>query len=77
MYGFLQLENLAAVQHAARTIELLGEKALPILPAVQDCDDRMKIIRPPGTSPIVVDPEKDKAMFVLFSTEAFLRDHSQ
>jgi hypothetical protein len=71
----LDLENLAAVQHAARTIELLGDKALATLPAVRDCDTRMKVIRPPGTSPIVVDPEKDKAMFILFSTEAFLKRH--
>jgi N-sulfoglucosamine sulfohydrolase len=68
----LEEENLAAVQHAARTIELLGERAKPILPAVAACDARMKVIRPPGTSPIVVDPVKDKAMFVIFSTEAFL-----
>jgi hypothetical protein len=36
----------------------------------------MKIIRPPGTSPVVVQPDKDAAMFILFSTEAFLRDNS-
>jgi len=69
----LKEENLAAVQHAARTIELLGEKAIAALPAVAACDVRMKVIRPPGTSPIIVDPEKDKAMFVGFSTEAFLK----
>lgn len=65
-------EDLIAVQHAARAIELLGEKAIEALPAVQACDDRMKRIRPPGTSPVVVDPEKDQAMFVGFSTEAFI-----
>lgn len=69
----LSLENLAAVQHAARTIELLGEKAIAALPAVVTCDARMKVIRPPGTSPIIVDTEKDKAMFVGFSTEAFIK----
>ncbi len=68
----LEEENLAAVQHAARVIELLGEKAKAALPAVAACDARMKAIRPPGTSPVVVDPKKDKAMFVAFSTEAFL-----
>ncbi len=68
----LESENLAAVQHAARAIELLGEKAITALPAVAACDARMKVIRPPGTSPIVVDPVLDKAMFVGFSTEAFL-----
>ncbi len=72
----LESQNLAAVQHAARCIELLGAKAKPILPAVKECDKRMKIIRPPGTSPVVVQPDKDAAMFILFSTEAFLRDNS-
>lgn len=69
----LEEEDLAAVQHAARAVELLGEKALAALPAVAACDARMKAIRPPGTSPVVVDPEKDGAMFVGFSTEAFLK----
>lgn len=66
-------ENLSVVQHAARVIELLGEKAIPLLDAVRECDRRMKIIRPPDTSPVVVQPDKDMAMFVGFSTEAFLR----
>ena len=72
----LENENLAAVQHAARTIELLGEAARAAIPAVKACDARMKVIRPPGTSPVVVQPDKDAAMFVLFSTEAFLRKHA-
>jgi hypothetical protein len=65
--------NLAAVQHAARKIELLGEQALSAVPAMQACDRRMKRIRPPDTSPFVVDPDMDSAMFVLFSTEPFLK----
>ncbi len=69
----LEDQDLAAVQHAARTIELLGERAITALPAVAACDARMKRIRPPGTSPVIVDPEKDQAMFVGFSTEAFLK----
>ena len=68
----LEEKNLAAVQHAARTIELLGKKAKAALSAMKACDVRMKVIRPPGTSPIIVDPKKDAAMFVIFSTEAFL-----
>ncbi len=68
----LEEENLAAVQHAARSIELLGDRARAALPAVKACDKRMKGIRPPGTSPVVVDPQKDMAMFVIFSTEAFI-----
>jgi hypothetical protein len=66
-------ENMAAIQHAARTIELLGERAKSAVPAMKACDLRMKKIRPPGTSPIVVEPDKDKAMWVLFSTEVFLK----
>ncbi|MFV1995227.1 MAG: sulfatase-like hydrolase/transferase, partial [Verrucomicrobiales bacterium] len=68
-------ENLPVVQHAARTVELLGERAAALIPAVAACDRRMKTIRPPGTSPVVVDPDKDMAMFIGFSTTAFLRDH--
>ena len=67
----LSHKNPAAVQHAARTIELLGDKARSAVPAMKACDLRMKKIRPPGTSPIVVEPDKDKAMWVLFSTEVF------
>ena len=68
----LEEENLAAVQHAARVIELLGEKAIEALPAVTACNARMLTIRPPDTSPLDPDPELDKAMFVGFSTQAFL-----
>ena len=64
----LESDNLAAVQHAARVIELLGERALAALPAVAECDARMNRIRPPDTSPLIVDPELDKAMFISFST---------
>ena len=72
----LDSNNLAAVQHAARCIELLGKAAQAAIPAMKKCDKRMKVIRPPGTSPVIVQPDKDAAMFILFSTEAFLRDHS-
>ena len=61
------------VQHAARTIELLGARARGALASMAECDARMKRIRPPGTSPVIVDPEKDQAMFIGFSTEAFLK----
>jgi len=71
----LESRNLAAVQHAARTVELLGATAKAAVPAMKACDARMKVIRPPGTSPVVVQPEKDAAMFVIFSTEAFLKEH--
>lgn len=66
-------KNLAAVQHAARTIELLGDRARAAAEAMKDCQRRMEQIRPPETSPLDVDPRKDAAMFILFSTEAFLK----
>ena len=71
----LHHENMAAIQHAARTIELLGAKAIPLVDAMRECDARMKVIRPPGTSPVVVQPDKDMAMFIGFSTEAFLAQY--
>ncbi|MEM7393905.1 MAG: HEAT repeat domain-containing protein, partial [Verrucomicrobiota bacterium] len=69
----LEDPNMSAVLHAARAIELLGDTAKPALKAMKACDARMKEIRPPGTSPVVVDPEKDQAMFIGFSTEAFIK----
>jgi hypothetical protein len=68
----LEHENMSAVLHAARTIELLGNKAFAALPAMKACDARMKVIRPPGTSPVVVQPDLDMAMFIGFSTGAFI-----
>ncbi|MFT5129278.1 MAG: hypothetical protein ACI8W8_002900, partial [Rhodothermales bacterium] len=65
-------ENMSAILHAARAIELLGDKALGALPAMKTCDARMKVIRPPGTSPVVVQPDLDMAMFIGFSTNAFI-----
>ena len=69
----LKSQDLTLVQHAARTIELLGARARGALASMAECDARMKRIRPPGTSPVIVDPEKDQAMFIGFSTEAFLK----
>ena len=68
----LEDENMSAILHAARAIELLGHKAFDALPAMKACDARMKVIRPPGTSPVVVQPDLDMAMFIGFSTEAFI-----
>ena len=69
----LKHKNMSAVLHAARTVELIGDLARPLTQAMQACDKRMKKIRPPGTSPVVVQPDMDMAMFIGFSTEAFLR----
>ncbi|MHC4994980.1 MAG: sulfatase-like hydrolase/transferase, partial [Planctomycetota bacterium] len=70
----LKQDNLAAVLHAARAIETLGPKTAPSArAAMEDLDRRMKIIRPADTSPVIVQPGRiDMAMFVGFSTDAFL-----
>jgi arylsulfatase A-like enzyme len=71
----LEHDNLSVVQHAARQIEMLGKVAQSAVSAMKKCDDRMKVIRPPGTSPVVVQPDKDMAMFIGFSTNAFLKKY--
>jgi N-sulfoglucosamine sulfohydrolase len=68
----LEDENMSAILHAARSTELLGYRAYDALSAMKACDARMKVIRPPGTSPVVVQPELDMAMFIGFSTESFI-----
>ena len=69
----LEHKNLIVVTHAARTIELLGEKAKDAVPAMQACLKRAHKIRPPDLSPVIVLPgDEDMAMFVGFSCQAFL-----
>lgn len=70
----LKDDNMSVVQYAARSIENLGQRAKSLHKDILKADQRMKAIRPPGTSPVVVQPGKiDMAMFVTFSTEAFLK----
>ena len=65
-------ENLIVVTHAARTIELLGEKAAVAKPAMKKALARAIKIRPSETPATVVLPgDKDLAMFVAFSCHAF------
>jgi N-sulfoglucosamine sulfohydrolase len=66
-------ENLIIVTHAARTIELLGKKAASTAPQMRKALIRAEKIRPPDLSPVIVLPgDKDLAMFVAFSCQAFL-----
>ena len=66
-------ENLIIVTHAARTIELLGKEATSAAPQMKKALDRAEKIRPPDLSPVIVLPgDKDLAMFVAFSCQAFL-----
>jgi hypothetical protein len=69
----LQHENLIIVTHAARTIELLGPKAMIAKAPMTAALKRAETIRPPDTPATVVLPgDKDLAMFVAFSCRAFL-----
>ena len=70
----LKHKNLIVVAHAARTIELLGEKAKKALPAMKACLKQAYAVRPPDLSPVIVLPgDQDMAMFVGFSCNAFLQ----
>ena len=70
----LEHENLIVVSHAARTIELLGNKAKNAIPAMKACLKRAYSVRPPELSPVIVLPgDQDMAMFVGFSCNAFLK----
>jgi hypothetical protein len=69
----LEHQNLIVVTHAARTIELLGHKAIKATEAMKKCLIRAHKIRPPSLSPVIVLPgDQDMAMFVGFSCQAFL-----
>jgi arylsulfatase A-like enzyme len=69
----LKHQNLIVVTHAARTIELLGNKAIKAAEAMKECLIRAHEIRPPELSPVIVLPgDQDMAMFVGFSCLAFL-----
>lgn len=71
----LESKNLSVVQHAARTIELLGDKAKSIVPAMKEADARLKGLRPKDIPATVVLPgDLDMAMFIGFSIQAFLKN---
>lgn len=72
----LQSKNLTAVLHAARVIELLGDKAKSLVPAMRATDARLKGMRPKDIPATVVLPgDLDMAMFIGFSIQAFLNEH--
>ena len=74
----LKHQNLIVVTHAARTIELLGNKAIKAAEAMKECLIRAHEIRPPELSPVLVLPgDQDMAMFVGFSCQAFLNKIKQ
>jgi len=74
----LKHQNLIVVTHAARTIELLGNKAIKAAEAMKECLIRAHEIRPPELSPVIVLPgDQDMAMLVGFSCQAFLNKIKQ
>lgn len=65
--------NFAAIMLAARNVELLGSKATSLIEAMKVLDQRMKDMRPAGVPATVVQSgDVDMAMFIGFSTNAFL-----
>ena len=69
----LQAEDLTTVMYAARAIELLGEQAASAVDAMRAARDRARKVRPADTPATVVQPgDVDLAMFIGFSTDAFL-----
>jgi len=71
----LEHDNLAAVLYAARAIELLGDKASGAIDAIHKLDLRMKGLRAEDIPATVVQTgDRDMAMFIGFSTNAFLNN---
>lgn len=69
----LQHENISAVLHAMRCIEMLGDRAAAAKRAVEMLVTRTNEIHPPDTPPTVVVPgDPDLAMFTRMSATAFL-----
>ena len=69
----LKSENFATLLHAARTVELLGPKASTLFEDMKALDQRMKNMKPEGVPATVVQSgDIDMAMFIGFSTNAFL-----
>lgn len=69
----LQHEDLTVVLHAARTVELLGEKARAAIPQMRIVVERSEQLRPSKTpATFVLSGEQDLAMFASFAANAFL-----
>ena len=70
----LEHADLQVVLFAARTVELLVERAASLRPAMHRADERTRRIRPEETPATMVQVgEVDTAMFIGFSTQAFLK----
>lgn len=72
----LEHKDLTVVMLAARTVELLGEKAIAAVPSMEKTLARAYEIRPADLSPVIVaSGDQDIAMFIGFSAKAFLDKH--
>jgi len=70
----LESEDLTTVLYAARAIELLGDDAKAAIPAMEKALARAEKVRPPDTpATVVTSGDQDLAMFIGFSTRAFLK----
>jgi len=72
----LKKDDLTAVLHAARNLEVHWSKSAEAIPEMKALRDRCYEIRPPDTPPTVVTTgEQDLAMFVAMTANAFLDRH--
>lgn len=70
----LESEDLTTALFAARAIELLGDDAKAAIPAMKKALARAEEIRPADTpATVVTSGDQDLAMFIGFSTRAFLK----
>ena len=69
----LRHQDLNVVLHAARTVELLGDRARAAIPAMQAVSRRAEQLRPSDTpATFVLSGEQDLAMFCSFAARGFL-----
>ena len=71
-------DNFASIMHAARNVEMLGSKAESLLEDMKSLDQRMQGMRPEDVPATVVQSgDVDMAMFIGFSTKAFIDKYSK
>lgn len=71
-------DDLNIVLQAMRAIELLGDDARSAVPAVKELSKRCTAIQSPSTTATFeLTPDQDLAMFISFSTGAFLKRQSE
>ena len=71
--GELNSANLSSLLHTVRTLELLGDKAVSLLPKVGELDVKMKQLSESQASAA----DKDMAMFIGFSSGAYISKYGE